>query len=81
MANFVYAKCKDSILKGLIDFNSDSIKILIVNNTYTPNQNADEFISDIPVNSRLSSSSALSNKVIANGVLDASDLVISSYSR
>ena len=81
MANFVYAKCKDAILNGLIDFNSNSIKILIVNSSYTPNQNSDQFVSDIPSNSRLAYSSGLSNKTILNGVLDASDLVIPSYSR
>ena len=81
MANFIYTKCKDAILKGQIDFNSNSIKVLIVNNTYSPSQINDEFLSDISVLSRLSSSSGLSNKTINSGKLDASDITISNYSR
>jgi hypothetical protein len=81
MANFIYAKCKDAILKGQIDFNSNSIKVLIVDNTYSPNQVSHEFLSDVPVLSRLSSSSGLANKTINSGKFDASDITISNYAR
>lgn len=81
MANFIYTKCKDALLNGSLNFNTDSIKVLIVNSLYTPNQDLDEFISDIPAGARLVSSSEVSNKTISEGTLDASDVLISQFSR
>ena len=47
MANFIYKKAKESFLKGEINLYSNTIKVLILNNTYTPNVNTHQFVSDI----------------------------------
>ena len=80
MSNFVYTKFKNSLLKGEINFNNDSIKLLIVDNTYSPNQSTDEYVSSISTNSILARSNSISNKIITSGTFDASDLSISNYS-
>lgn len=77
----MYTKCKDTILSGSLNFNNDSIKVLIVNSSYVPNQDVDQFISDIPSSARLISSPSVSDKTISGGKLDASDVLIPSYSR
>lgn len=80
MANFIYKKAKESFLKGEINLYSDTIKVLILNNTYTPNANADQFVSDITASSIEDRSAGLSNKSVTDGVFDADDIIISDYS-
>ena len=51
MANYIYGKAKQSIMNGEINFTSNSLKLLIIDKThYTPNQNGDQYVSDIPAN-------------------------------
>ncbi len=77
MANFIYKKAKESMLNGQINLNSTNLKVLFVNTSnYSPNQNLNQFLSDIPSNARVYNSSAVSNVSTASGVLDADDLTI-----
>ncbi len=79
MSNFIYSKAKESLLKGEINLN-DSIKVLLINTSlYTANQSSDEFVSDIPSNAVVYTSSLLSNKSITAGTFDADDLLLDNY--
>lgn len=80
MANFVYTQCKKAILKGEIDFINDSFKVLVLSSAYTPNQNTDEFVANIPSNAILARSNEITNKVVSNNTFDAADISISDYS-
>lgn len=79
MSNFIFTKCKNSLLTGDINFLSDSIKVIAVNENYIPSENEDEFVSDIESSSIIFRSDSLSAKTISQGSLDASDLQISNY--
>ena len=79
MANFIYTKAKNALLKGDLDL-ENSIKVLLVNTSiYTANQSSDEFVSDIPSNAVVYTSSPLSNKSINAGTFDADDLLLDNY--
>lgn len=77
MANFIYKKAKEAMLNGQININSTNLKILFVNSSnYFPNQDTNQFLSDIPSNARVYTSTTISNVSTNLGVLDANDLVI-----
>lgn len=80
MSNFVYKKAKEAMLKGDIDLQTNNLKVLLVNSSYVPNQNSDNFVSDINSNYIKARSSSISNVTVSLGVLDADDIVISNYS-
>lgn len=78
MANFVYSKAKQSLLKGEINTNSSNYRVAFLNkNNYTPNALTDQYLSQIPENAIVGTSNNLSNITNINGVLDASDIDIS----
>lgn len=77
MANFVYGKAKQKILNGEIDFSSNNFKILLTNSTYSPNQNTDEFVSNITSSSIEYRSENLNNITNNLGVIDANDITFS----
>lgn len=75
MANFVYGKAKQAMLSGDIDLNSTNFKVAFIKTAfYTPNQNVDEFLSDVPTAAKVYKSSALSNFSNVLGVIDADDI-------
>lgn len=77
MANFVYGKAKESMLSGELDLVTNSVKVAFIDaSLYVPNQNQDEFLSDIPDEAKKYRSSALSNVSNTLGVLDADDITI-----
>lgn len=80
MANFIYKKAKESFLKGEINLYSNTIKVLILNNSYNPNAETHQFVSDINSSYIEARSSALNNKSVVLGVFDADDIDISDYS-
>lgn len=80
MANFIYGKAKESLLKGEINVNSNQIKLLLINNTlYTPSQNVDQYVSDIDPLAIRWRSEQLLNISTTLGVLDADNVPISNY--
>ena len=72
MANALYAKGKEKILSKQIDFLTDTIKVMLVKNTYPQNLATDEFLSDV-VAYRLNTDQTLGSKSVAAGVFDAGD--------
>lgn len=64
-----------------IDWLLDTIKVVLVDAAdYTVNLTTHEFLSDVPVGARVKTSGALTGKNSDAGVLDASDLLITSVS-
>jgi hypothetical protein len=80
MANFIYKKAKQALLNGDIAVDTNDLKILFIDtSTYTADQTADEFVSDIASSAIKGRSNALANKTTTNGVLDANDLEVPAY--
>lgn len=73
MANFVYKKAKQAILNGQFNFSSNSFRVSVINNSYTPNENSHEFLSDIPSASIVYTSDNIAGITNTLGVIDAGD--------
>ncbi len=79
MASYVYGKAKEKFSGGDIDWINDDIIIVATDNAdYTPSQNVDEFYDDIPGGARVAVSAPLSGKTNVLGVMDASDITVTS---
>lgn len=76
MANFVYGKAKQALLNGQINVLSNSLKILIVNSSYVPSVNSDEYVSNINPSYIKNRSAIIQNVTNTLGVLDADDITI-----
>jgi hypothetical protein len=72
MANVLYAKGKEKILSGAINFVTDTIKVALVSNAYTQNVATDEYYTSI-LAYVLDTDVTLSTKSITGGVFDADD--------
>jgi len=79
VANLLYSKAKEALLNGDIHFETDQIKILFVDSTYSPSISSDEFVSNIPSSSIKHRSNPLVNVTTDLGVLDADDIAIPDY--
>lgn len=72
MTNRLYAKGVDHMLTD-VNLTSDNLKsVLVDTNDYTPDFDADEFLSDIPAVARVATSANLTVTVTA-GVVDVND--------
>lgn len=77
MANAVYTKAKESLLKGQINTTASNYKVLLIDsNEYTVNISSDQFVSDIPSNAIKATSGNLSNITSTNGILNADNIAI-----
>jgi len=75
LANFVYKKAKQGLFNGLINTLSNQYKLILTNENYTPNSSSnDEFVSSIPENARVATSSSISNITNINGIIDGDDI-------
>lgn len=75
MANTIYTKAKQSLLQGLIAFDADNIKAVLVDSAlYTPNVSTDQYLSDIPAGARIATSANLTAKTVTDGVFDSGDV-------
>lgn len=77
MANFIYGKAKQALLNGEFNFSSNSFRIALVKNSYSPSQNLDEFLSDIPVIKIAYTTQILPNLTNTLGVVNSQDFVFS----
>ena len=73
MANALYAKGKEKMLTGSVNFLSDTIKVALVENDYAQNLTFDEFYTAIAA-SVLGTPQTLASKTVTNGVFDATDV-------
>jgi hypothetical protein len=75
MANALYAKGRQGFLDGSIDWDTDNIKVVIVDTAdYTVNLATDDNLDDIPVAAREETSGNLTGKTVTDGVADADDV-------
>ena len=77
MANAMYDKGRESFLKGEISWNSDDIKVVLVDTAdYTVNLSTDQYLSDVASGGRVATSGNLASKTTAAGVADAADVTL-----
>jgi hypothetical protein len=78
MANALYDYGREGFLDGSIDWDTDNIKVVLVDTaTYTVNTATDQHLDDIPAGERVATSSNLSSKTVTDGVADAADVTFS----
>lgn len=71
----LYTKAKDAFLTKKIDWLTDDIKVVLVDNDdYTVNLTTHEFLSDIPAAARVATSANLTGKTVSGGAVDADDV-------
>lgn len=77
MADAIYPNAKEHLLKGDIDIDTDTLKVVLVDTasyTYSATHDA---LDDVPAGMRLATSGALTTKTAADGTLDFDDPTIS----
>ena len=73
MANKLFPKGRQGFLGGDIAFDTDSIVLVALDNTYVYDA-AHDFLNDVGVGARIATSAALTTKTIVDGVADADDV-------
>lgn len=76
----IYDKGRQKFLEGSINWLTNNIKVCLVDNTYTPDVAADEFLSDIPGGSIVATSGNLTSKTTTAGSADAADVTLTAIS-
>lgn len=81
MANALYDKGREGFLDGSIDWDTDTIKAVLVDaGTYTINLSTHDNLDDIPAGARVATSAALGSKTVTAGVADAADVTFTAVS-
>lgn len=79
MANGLYAKGRQGFLEGAIDWDTDDIRVVLVDTAdYTVNLSTHDNLDDVPSGARVAVSGALSGKTVTDGTADASDTTVTS---
>lgn len=47
MPSLIYNNCLDNLVRGTIDFDTDTFKVMLVTSAYTPNKDTHEFRSSV----------------------------------
>ena len=75
MANALYDKARQRFLEGQFNWTTDTIKAVLVDTgSYTPNLSSHEFLADIGIGARISTSGSFSGKATTGGAADAADV-------
>jgi hypothetical protein len=78
MANSLYGKGREGFLDGSIDWDTDTIKVVLVDAAdYTVSIDVDDNLDDVPAGARVATSGALASKTVTLGVADAADFTFS----
>lgn len=78
MANALYDKGREGFLAGTNDWDTNTIKITLVDAAdYTKDLAAHDNIDDVIAGARVATSAALTSKTVTNGVADAADVTLS----
>lgn len=81
MANALYDKARQRLLEAGLNWNSDTIKVILVDTgAYTVNLSAHEFLSDVSVSARIAGPVTLTSKATTGGAADAADVTFTSVS-
>lgn len=79
MANSLYDKGREGFLDGSIDYDTDNIKIMLIDEADdTIDLALDEDLADRAAGSRVATSGNLASKTVTAGVADAADVTFSS---
>lgn len=74
MANALYDKGREGFLDGSIDWDTDDIRVILIDtDEYTVDLANHDNLDDIPNDARVAVSTALASKTATNGVADAAD--------
>ena len=76
MASALYDKGREGFLDGSIDWDTNTIKTVLVTSGYAVNLSTHQFLSDIVAGNRNGISAALASKTVTAGVADAADTTI-----
>jgi hypothetical protein len=77
MANSLYAKGREGFLDGSIDWDTHTIKAVLVDAAdYTIDLATHDNLDDIPSGARVATSGALASKTVTDGVADAADVTL-----
>lgn len=81
MANALYDKGREGFLDGSIDWDTNSIKVVLVDEADdTIDLAVDDNLDDRAAASRVATSGNLANKTVTNGVADADDITFTAVS-
>lgn len=81
MANALYDKGREGFLDGSIDWDTNTIKLVFVDEADdTIDLAVDDNLDDRAVASRVATSGAFATKTVTNGVADADDVTVSTVS-
>lgn len=81
MANTIYDKARQRFLEGSFNWNTDTIKAVLVDaGAYTINSATHEFLSDIAGGARISTLVTLAGKATTGGAADANDVTFPTVS-
>jgi len=69
----IYNKFKLEALKGSIDLSSDTIKVMLLTSSYTPNIDTDIFIDDVSANEITGTGYTAGGATIANPTVTQDD--------
>ena len=75
MANALYPKAKEALLKADIDMEFDTLKVVAVDLATYTYSTAHQFLSDIPVGERVSTSANLTGRTLTDGTFKSADAV------
>jgi hypothetical protein len=80
MANALYDKGREGFLDGSIDWDTDTIKVVLIDTAdYTVDLANHDNLDDIATSAaKVATSAALSSKTVSAGVADAADVTLSS---
>jgi hypothetical protein len=79
MANALYAKGRQGFLDGSIDWDTDTIKVLLIDTAdYTVDLANHDFLDDVPSAARVGTAQTLGTKTVTDGVADAADVTFTS---
>lgn len=81
MANTLFDKARQRFLEAQINWNTDTIKVLLVDTAaYSVQTAIHEFLADIPVSARIAGPVTLTSKTTTGGAADAADVTFTSVS-
>lgn len=78
MANALYDAGRQGFLDGSIDWDTNTIKCVLVKSTYTVNLATHDNLDDVGAGTRLATSDAFTGKTTTAGVADADNVTIAS---
>lgn len=80
MANVLYDKGREGFLDGSIDWDTDDIRLVLVDAADYTFSAAHDFLDDVPGAARVAVSGSFTGKTVTSGVADADNVVLTAVS-